>query len=64
MAFKMAHADHRNIQRIGKCFCIIDPDEECASQAGSLGHGDSSKVPPCETGLLQCLLETPSIDSM
>ena len=55
MAFKMAHADHRNIQGIGKCFCIVDPDEESAGQAGSLGDGDSGEIRPCETGLLQRL---------
>ena len=27
VAFKMAYADHWNIQGIGQCFCIIDPDE-------------------------------------
>ena len=53
MAFKMAHADHRNIQGIGKCFCIVDPDEESAGQAGALSNGDSGEIRPCETGLLQ-----------
>ena len=55
MAFKMAYADHRNIQGIGQCFCIVDPDEESAGQAGSLGDGDSSEIRPCKTGLLQRL---------
>ena len=55
MAFKMAHADHWNIQGIGKCFCIVDPNEESAGQAGSLGDGNSSEIRPYETGLLQRL---------
>ena len=55
MAFKMAHAEHRNIQDIGKCFRIVDADEQSASQAGSLGDSDSSEIRPCETGLLQRL---------
>ena len=53
MAFKMAHADHRNIQDIGKCFRIVDPDEQSAGQAGSLGDCDSSEIRPSETGFLQ-----------
>ena len=55
MAFKVAHADHRNIQCIGKCFGIVDSDEESAGQARSLGDGDSRKICPCQTGLLHRL---------
>ena len=55
MTFKVAHTDHRNIQGIGKGFCIVDPDEESAGQAGALGDSDSSEIRPSETGLLQRL---------
>ena len=53
MAIKMAHADHRNIQGIGQCFCIVYPDEQSAGQAWALGDGDSGEIRPCETGLLE-----------
>ena len=54
MAFKMAHADHWDVQGIGQCFCIVDSDEESAGQAGPLGNGDTGEIRPCETGLLHC----------
>ena len=53
VALKMADADHRNIQGISQRLCIVDSDEESASQAWSLGDGDSREIGPCETGLLQ-----------
>lgn len=59
MTFKMIDADQREREPIGQPFGVIESNQECTGQTGSLCDGDGPKVMPGKTCFNQRGLDNP-----